>query len=64
MIIVVEDDGVGFDVTEEIRETSVGISNVKFRLRYMVNGDMYVESKRGEGTKIVITLPDKEEKCV
>ena len=64
LIIVVEDDGVGFDVTEEIRETSVGISNVKFRLRYMVNGDMYVESKRGEGTKIVITLPDKEEKCV
>ncbi len=63
VIISVEDDGAGFDVKEtavkvqEDDRVHIGISNVRNRIHNMCNGEMSVESKPGEGTKVVIVLP-------
>ena len=67
--ITVEDNGVGMDedTLEAVREmidnpsdsTSIGLSNIVQRLRlfYDDNYRFSVDSKLGEGTKIVISLP-------
>lgn len=59
--IVIEDNGVGFDVEKfkEDNQKHVGLENVKKRLQMTVNGTMKVESTRGVGTKITIIIPEK-----
>lgn len=54
--ISIQDTGVGFDVNA-VRGKAVGISNVRFRLQYMVNGRLIIESTPGCGTTATITLP-------
>ena len=67
--IEISDDGVGFDTEQALGEDSVGIKNVRFRLRYLVNGTMEIISRPQEGTTVTITIPgegkgtkDKEKK--
>lgn len=68
--IVVEDDGIGMDedTLEAVREmlknpaenSSIGLSNIVQRLR-LFYGDDYtftIDSTLGEGTRIVISIPD------
>lgn len=54
--ITVEDDGVGFDVAEK-KADSVGIDNVKMRVKYLLGTDMRIESKPGNGTRVEILVP-------
>lgn len=61
IIITVSDDGIGFIPEECIREESVGIRNVRFRLESMVRGSLTIESSPDKGTKVTIYIP-KEEK--
>ncbi|MBQ6315654.1 MAG: histidine kinase [Mogibacterium sp.] len=68
--ITVEDDGVGMDedTLEAVREmieepgesASIGLSNIVQRLRLFYDDDysITVDSMEGEGTRIVISLPD------
>lgn len=56
-IIQISDDGVGFDTEQPAGEDSVGLKNVRFRLRYMVNGTMEIKSRPQEGTTVTITIP-------
>lgn len=56
-IIQISDDGVGFDTEQSSGEDSVGLKNVRFRLRYMVNGTMEIKSRPQEGTTVTITIP-------
>ncbi len=58
IIITVEDDGVGFDMKELKKDKSIGLKNIAFRLEYMLNGKMEIESKVNEGTKVTITIPE------
>lgn len=58
--IIIMDDGVGYDVNEMKKEESVGLDNVRFRLKYMVKGRMNIESSPGNGTKVTIIIPHKE----
>lgn len=58
--IVIRDDGVGYNMEEEEREGAVGMSNVRFRLKHMVQGDISIESKEGVGTVITIQIPNEE----
>ncbi|MDB5052961.1 MAG: ATPase/histidine kinase/DNA gyrase domain protein, partial [Bacilli bacterium] len=55
-----EDDGVGFDqkrrVTKEIGSSGNGIEQMKSRVIYM-NGHIKLNSEKGHGVKIKITLP-------
>ena len=56
--VSVEDDGVGFDTSVLLDERKhVGIRNIRGRLKAMVNGTLEIESKIGEGTKVLITIP-------
>ncbi len=63
IFIIIEDDGVGFDVNEKKNDgrSHIGISNIKTRLKEMLGARVEIESARGVGTKVTIILP-KEEK--
>ena len=58
--IVIADDGVGYNLSEEERKGAVGMSNVRFRLKHMVQGEIKIESEEGKGTVITIQIPLKE----
>lgn len=47
-------------MNEMKKEESVGLDNVRFRLKYMVKGRMNIESSPGNGTKVTIIIPHKE----
>ena len=56
--IEVKDDGVGFDPDLPVDEKKhVGLRNIRGRLKAMVDGDLILESKPGNGTKAVIMIP-------
>ena len=61
--IIVEDDGVGFDLKAfcEMLESgtidSTGLKNIRFRLDKIMQADLVIESIIGEGTKVTITIP-------
>lgn len=56
-VITVEDDGVGFDLLELDKEKSVGVRNIRFRLKHLVNGELDIQSEIGKGTLVTITIP-------
>ena len=57
-VIVVEDDGVGFD-TEILKDSKrVGLKAVKNRLEYQLGATLDIESEPGKGTKVTINIPD------
>lgn len=58
--ITVTDDGVGFQQHELHKDGSVGLRNVRFRLKHMVNGHMTIESTPGQGTSVQIMIPRKD----
>ncbi len=58
-IIVVADDGAGFDVNvkpDDGRE-HIGIDNVRKRLNSMANATMKIDSEIGKGTVITVAVP-------
>lgn len=66
--IVVEDDGVGFnvnachfDISSGMKD-STGLKNISFRLEKTINASVAVQSCVGIGTKVMITIP-REKKC-
>ena len=61
VMITVMDDGVGFDTNSEIAKTSVGLSNVRFRLKQMADGELRIHSVPGEGTTVTIYIPDRRD---
>ena len=62
-IIVIEDNGIGFDEhsTDNTDGTHIGISNVRERLEQMCHGTMEIDSRPGDGTRIVLRIPANEE---
>lgn len=59
IFIIVEDNGVGFDVNEPKNDgrSHIGIKNIKTRLREMSNAQVNIESIRDVGTKVTIIIP-------
>lgn len=62
-VVRVIDDGVGFVDGEYAEDggTHVGIENTKKRLEMMVNAQLEIESKKGEGTKATILIPKRRD---
>ncbi len=62
--ITVEDDGVGFDVSQvnsdKRRTKGFGLFSIRERLHY-IGGHMEIESKRGSGTQVILTTSLKQE---
>lgn len=54
--VVVEDNGVGFDVTQLDFDSNknVGLKNIKYRIEKMGNGEMTIFSKIDSGTKVTV----------
>lgn len=59
--VIVEDDGVGFDVNNLIEKSGLGLREIEVRVKSM-NGQFTIDSGRGVGTTITIDIPLKEEK--
>ena len=62
--VIIEDDGVGFDINEQKNDgrTHIGMENTKKRLHDMCGGEVIITSKVGEGTTARVIIPKKEEK--
>ncbi len=66
-IILVEDDGVGFDTSilneqnPDDESTHIAIRNVTLRVKQICDGTVEIFSKPGEGTQVRIIIPAKEE---
>lgn len=58
--IVIEDDGVGFDVEHLGEEKSVGFDYIQSRLSMMEGASMQIESAPGQRTKVLLTFARKE----
>lgn|ERR1035438_5032224 len=56
LLLVVTDDGCGFDPQATVASPSLGIVGMRERVR-MVNGKVSVESCPGEGTRIEVRVP-------
>ena len=56
ILIIVHDDGVGFDINA-IGGNSIGIKNVQSRLAALCNGSLEIDSKVGSGTTAIIKIP-------
>ena len=61
--IIIEDDGVGFDVNEKKDDgrSHVGMENTKKRLLDMCSGEVIITSEIGKGTTAKVIIPKKEE---
>jgi len=59
IIIIVEDDGVGFDVTtlKDNDTEHIGVVNTRKRIEELCKGTFVIESTYGMGTKVTIMLP-------
>ena len=62
-IIIIEDNGRGFDSTDpaNMGGKHIGIRNVRERLEKMCSGSLEVFSAPGKGCKVTIKIPVKKE---
>lgn len=59
-VIIIEDDGVGVDMTKPLENdgrSHIGLANTRQRIAGLCEGTLNVSSKIGVGTTITITLP-------
>ncbi len=60
VLLVVEDDGVGFDPSDEsVRERGGGLPGMRERAS-LIGADLQIESKPGNGTSIFVRFPGKK----
>lgn len=59
-VVEITDDGAGFDINDEAMEDGVhiGLKNTRRRLALMCRGSIEVKSSPGEGTTIIISIPE------
>ena len=62
IFVVIEDDGVGFDVNEVKNDgrSHIGMSNIKSRLKELLNAEVFVESILNKGTCVTIKIPKED----
>ena len=55
LLVLVEDDGIGFDSNLETQNYGLGLSNIRNRVNYL-KGNLNIESEPGKGTTVLINL--------
>ncbi len=62
-VIIIQDNGVGFDpdIVESTEGRHVGIRNVRERVESMCGGSLTIISRIGEGTVVTMRIPRKED---
>ena len=60
MILVFSDNGNGFEVRSGLKQTGLGLKNIKSRLA-ILNGDLFIDSKPGKGAVFNITITHKKD---
>lgn len=62
-VIIVSDDGCGFDPTQPIPEdgrSHIGIQNAAYSLQMRMHGTMHIDSRIGAGTTVTIRIPKEK----
>ena len=54
--IVVEDNGIGFDLLQVKKQKGMGLRNIESRVNSL-NGDLHIDSGKGGGTTVTIEIP-------
>jgi signal transduction histidine kinase/ligand-binding sensor domain-containing protein len=54
--ITVEDDGIGFDTTETIGKTGIGLKNIAERIK-ILKGEIDIKSENNNGTSVFMSCP-------
>lgn len=57
--LIIQDNGIGFDLSKIEESQGIGIKNVQKRLAMVVNGTMEIDSEIDKGTIITIKIPDE-----
>lgn len=62
VMMVVDDDGIGFSSDEVVvrdnrHSSGIGLKNVKYRIEEELGGKLKIDSRKGEGTTINISIP-------
>ena len=52
----------GFSMEEDRSRAHIGLNNVKERLEYMCRGSLLVESRKGNGTVVIVKIPKSKER--
>jgi signal transduction histidine kinase len=55
LLVLVEDDGKGFEVNNENKNNGLGLANIQNRVNYL-KGNLNFESELGKGTTVLIHL--------
>ncbi|WP_042478851.1 hybrid sensor histidine kinase/response regulator [Bacillus ndiopicus] len=56
-MVLIIDNGVGFDMTRPRKQASVGLVNTEQRLKQIFGAELLVESAIGHGTTVAFTVP-------
>ena len=56
IILCIEDDGVGFSVSEQTQSVGHGLANMRARAEEL-NGSFIIQSTPGKGTQICLRVP-------
>lgn len=54
--IMIEDDGIGFDLLESKKKGGMGLSNLEMRANKL-GGELHIDTKPGRGTTTIIEIP-------
>ena len=56
LYIKIYDDGKGFNVSDELNQTTHGLKNIKQRI-YSLDGEFNIQSDKQMGTTIYLNIP-------
>lgn len=57
ILIQIQDDGVGFDLPKDEDFGGIGIRNLRLRLKNLLNADLEIISRKGEGCLQIVRIP-------
>ena len=60
MTLVLENDGIGFDVETRLNKSGLGLLDITERVKYF-NGTITISSSKETGTETIIDLPINRE---